>query len=321
MMQNETARSHRVEVVTVTLNPAIDQTVGISNFAPNQVNWVEQATAQPGGKGVNVAVFLADYGHQVAVTGFLGRENDTTFKDLFQQKQIRDEFVRIAGQTRTGIKITDPVQHQTTDINFPGQAPTAADLDTLCTQLTTLASPWVVLAGSIPPAVDVGIYRDLVRMLREQGRSVLVDTSGEALQYAVEAAPQIIKPNIHELEALIGRPLHGEAAIIEAARTLLTRGVRLVVVSMGKEGACFVSTDKVVIARPPRVTITSTVGAGDAMVAGLITAQVRNLSLEMCARLSSAFALDRITRSGVGMSSPASIAKWMEQVAVEQRTE
>lgn len=316
-MSTEHRPQQALDAVTVTLNPAIDQTVVIANFAANQVNRVERSTAQPGGKGVNVAVFLADYGHRVGATGFLGRENDASFKDLFQRRQIVDGFVRIAGQTRTGIKISDPARHQTTDINFPGQAPTAADMETLRTQLAAFETPWVVLAGSLPPAVDAGIYRELTAMLKAQGRTVLLDSSGEALQHAVDAAPQIIKPNIHELEALVGRRLHDEAEVIEAARALLMRGMRLVVISMGKAGAWFVSSDAVLMARPPQVDVVSTVGAGDAMVAGILAAQLRNLDLAGCARLATAFSLDRITRSGVGISAPVAIERWMQQVQVE----
>lgn len=314
---SETTAGRTVEVVTVTLNPAIDQTVVIPNFAAGQVNRVVQTSAQPGGKGVNVAAFLADYGHRVGVTGFLGCENASPFELLFQQKKIVDGFVRIAGQTRTGIKITDPALHQTTDINFAGQPPTPADLEALVAQLAAFDTAWVVLAGSVPPAVDAEIYRSLVAMLKEQGRSVVLDTSGEPLQRAVEAAPHIIKPNIHELETLVGQSLPTEAAVVEAARMLLARGLRLVVVSMGKEGACFVSADAALIARPPRVEVKSTVGAGDAMVAGLVSAHLRACSLATCARLATAFSLDRITRSGVGISSAAAIESWMQQVQVE----
>jgi 1-phosphofructokinase len=110
----------KFDVVTVTLNPAIDRTVTIRNFTAGAVNRVEQERSNPGGKGVNVASALSDYGYQVAVTGFLGRENSAPFEELFARKKIADRFVRIAGRTRMGIKITDPTLHQTTDINFPG---------------------------------------------------------------------------------------------------------------------------------------------------------------------------------------------------------
>ncbi|NJN66386.1 MAG: 1-phosphofructokinase [Chloroflexaceae bacterium] len=307
-----------VEAVTVTLNPAIDQTVVIANFTVGQVNRVEQVTSQPGGKGVNVAAALADYGHTVGVTGFLGRENDGAFAALFAQKGITDGFVRIDGLTRTGVKVSDPAQQQTTDINYPGQAPTPANLDTLSHRLGQFHTPWVVVSGSIPPGVPPTIYRDLVAMLIARGRQIVLDTSGDALRAALEAAPHIIKPNIHELEALVGASLMGQDAVVEAAHTLLSRGVQMVVVSMGKEGACFVTAGRVVVARPPDVTVQSTVGAGDAMVAGIVAGQLRGLPLTECARLATAFSLDRITHMGVGLSSLAHVNALMEQVTVDR---
>ena len=316
-MDSEATSRRAIEVVTVTLNPAIDRTVTIPNFAAGKVNRVEQMQQNPGGKGVNVASILADYGHAVGVTGFLGSENDASFVELFTQKQIDDQFVRIAGQTRVGIKISDPVTQQTTDINFPGQAPTPADVDALFGRLTAPPGAWFVLAGSIPPGVATTIYRDLVATLKERGFNVALDTSGEALRLALEAAPQIVKPNVHELEEILGAELDSPQAIVEAVQPLLARGTRLVAVSMGEQGACFITEQGLVRARPPSVEVKSTVGAGDAMVAGIIAGQLRKLSLADCARLATAFSLDAITHIGSGLSSVAASAGLMEQVTVE----
>ena len=306
-----------IEALTVTLNPAIDWTVSIPHFAANKVNRVEQQQQHPGGKGVNVASILADYGHTIAVSGFLGRENSASFEELFARKRIADHFIRIAGQTRVGIKISDPALQQTTDINFPGQAPTPADIEALSAQLAGIEAAWVVLAGSIPPGVAPTIYRDLVAALNAQGRNVALDTSGEPLRHALEAAPQIIKPNVHELAELLGRALDTPAAIVEAARSYLARGTRLVAVSMGEDGACFVSDREVVVARPPRVEVQSTVGAGDAMVAGIVAGHLRGLPLAECARLATAFSLDAITHIGSGLSSVEAIEGLMERVTGE----
>jgi len=158
------------DVLTVTLNPAVDRTVTIPHFTPGAVNRAEQAHDTPGGKGVNVASSLADHGHRVAVTGFLGRENCGAFEALFAEKQIADRFMRIAGSTRTGIKIVDPAARATTDINFPGLSPTLPELASLREQITTFDAPWVVLAGSLPPGVDSAFYRDLVSALKAVGR-------------------------------------------------------------------------------------------------------------------------------------------------------
>lgn len=147
-----------------------------------------------------------------------------------------------------------------------------------------------------------------------------MDTSGVGLQHAVGAAPHVIKPNIHELELLVGQSLPNETAIMAAARELVARGIQLVVVSMGKEGAYFVHHDATVLARPPQVVVTSTVGAGDAMVAGLVAAHLRGFALDACARLATAFSLDRVTYTGVGLAIPTSIEQLMEAVYVEERT-
>jgi len=305
------------DVVTVTLNPAIDRTVTIPSFTLGAVNRVEAAHNTAGGKGVNVASALADEGRRIAVTGFLGRENTALFETLFAQKNIVDRFVRTAGETRIGIKVTDPVAHTTTDINFPGTPPTPEDIATLRKQIEALEAPWFVLGGSLPPGVDPGVYRDLVVSLKALGRKVVVDTSDEPLRLVLAAAPTIIKPNIHELEALLGETLGTKEAVLVAARSLVAQGIQLVVVSMGKEGACFVSADRAVIARPPSVKVRSTVGAGDAMVAGIVSAQMRGLPLEDCARLGTAFSLEILTRGEGSQASRTAIAAAMAQVTLD----
>lgn len=314
-MENEVPK---FDVVTVTLNPAIDRTVTISNFTPGAVNRVEQEHSSPGGKGVNVASALADYGHRVAVTGFLGRENTALFVDLFARKNIEDRFVRITGRTRVGVKITDHVLHQTTDINFSGPKSSPADLDAFHEQLAALDSAWVAFAGSLPPGVNTEIYRDIATALKAVGRKVVLDTSGEALHRGVEAVPNIIKPNIYELEALVDKRLQSEAEVIDAAKKLVDQGIELVVVSMGKDGACFVNDSAAVIARPPEIEVKSTVGAGDAMVAGIIAAQLRKLPLKQCAQLGTAFSLVSLTRIESGLISAAAVHSFMDQVSIRE---
>jgi 1-phosphofructokinase len=315
-MESPDKGTHSVEVVTITLNPTIDQTITVPNFAAGKVNRVQQSRSDPGGKGVNVASILSDYGHQVAVTGFLGRDNAGLFEAMFSRKGILDCFVRIAGQTRVAVKVADPVNQQTTDINFPGQAPGRGDLDALFRRLATLRAEWFVLAGSLPPGLPVTIYRDLALALKAQGHKVALDTSGDALRYGLEAVPHIMKPNVEELATLAGRPLTTPAEVLVAAQALLGRDVQMVVVSMGEEGALFVSPKHVLTARPPRVTVASTAGAGDALVAGIVVAQLEHAPLATCARLATAFALDAITHLGSGLSSVAAVQGFVERVTV-----
>lgn len=308
-----------IEVVTVTPNPAIDLTLTIPRFTAGTVNRVERQHAQPGGKGVNVASALADFGHAVAAAGFLGRANSATFEALFAAKGIADHFVRVEGETRVGIKIFDPVLGQTTDINFPGQSLAPGYTEALLHELRALAAdvaPWFALAGSLPPGVAPEAYRDFVRALKADGCRVLLDTSGEPLRLALAAGPQVIKPNIHELEWVVGARLTGQREVVEAARALLAGGVELVVVSMGGEGALFVTGEQTVLASPLRVEVRSTVGAGDAMVAGTLAGLLAGRPLTEVARLATAFSLDWLTRDEAAAASRERVFDLMDGVTV-----
>jgi 1-phosphofructokinase len=305
------------DIVTLTLNPAIDRTVTIPNFTAGAVNRVETVHSNPGGKGVNVASSLADAGHRIGVTGFLGRENTASFEALFAEKKIADHFIRITGQTRVGIKVVDPALDQTTDINFPGPAASPADLEALAQQLAALDADCFVLAGSLPPGVAPTIYRDLITALRFRGKRVVLDASGEPLTHALEAKPHLFKPNIHELGELLGESISGEQAVIAAARKLIATGIEQVVVSMGKDGACFVTANEALIARPPDVEVRSTVGAGDAMVAGLVSAQFRKLSLADTARLATAFSVHALTRIADPVDFSTAIESILPQVQIQ----
>ena len=146
-------------VATVTLNPAIDHSVGIPDFTPGSVNRVDWEQADAGGKGVNVASFLSDLGVAASASGFLGRENAAAFEHLFARKGVADHFVRLPGKTRVNVKILDEAQHRVTDINFPGLQPKAPDLAQLKTVIAQLAADhdWFVLSGSVPAGLPVDI--------------------------------------------------------------------------------------------------------------------------------------------------------------------
>ena len=147
---------------------------------------------------------------------------------------------------------------------------------------------------------------------------MLLDASGESLPLALAAQPSAIKPNIHEFEDYIGRALPNEKEVIAAARELVGRGIELVVVSMGKDGACFVTADEAVVAHPPEIEVKSTVGAGDAMVAGILSGQLQKFSLGECARLATAFSIDSLSRLESGLSSRSAIESAMQKVTLTQ---
>jgi len=311
--------NQRLDVVTVTLNPAIDNTVAVSNFRAGEVNRVERSQLDAGGKGVNVASALADDGLRLGVTGFLGRDNDAIFRALFERKAIVDRFVRIAGATRTGIKIVDRLNDSTTDINFPGQTGGPGELHALRAALEELAAmaEWVVIAGSVPAGLPPSIYHELAASL--PGKRVVLDASGEALRLALAARPYLIKPNVAELREILDRPLNDEADIVDAARQLQHEyGIACVAVSMGADGAIVVEGDQAVMALPARVEVASTVGAGDAMVAGLVSGAIRGLPLAERARRATAFSMGAIGQLGSGLPPRETLTELEARVTIRQ---
>ncbi|MCP3942137.1 MAG: 1-phosphofructokinase [Desulfobacteraceae bacterium] len=293
------------KIVTITLNPAIDQTIAIDNFTAGMVNRVQTVRNDAGGKGVNVAACLSDYGFQVTVTGFIGEKNSDLFEHLFELKRIQDRFLRIDGDTRTGIKIIDKIQQETTDINFPGQVPGPRHVQELFRVIDGLNSKhvWFVIAGSIPSGTSVKIYRELICKIKEKGGQVALDSTGEGFRQAINAIPSMVKPNIEELQEFCGHTLNSREEAIGAARQLLNRGIQTVVVSMGKEGALFLENDVVIHAKPPEVVVESTVGAGDAMLSGMVAGKIEHKSLGECARLATAFSVVAVSNIGAGIPS------------------
>jgi 1-phosphofructokinase len=305
-------------IATVTLNPAIDETIRIENFRAGSVNRVRSRERHAGGKGINVATFVSDYGITSTATGFLGIENDALFKKHFAEKKIGDNCIRLQGETRTGIKIIDTVSGYTTDINYPGLVPDSKEIDQLKETVSQLAvaHELFVVSGSIPAGTDPVIYKDLVALIKSHGRQVIVDTSGGAFRSAVSAGPDIIKPNIHELEEFSGKEFSTIRDLATYCREFLRKGISLVVVSMGSEGALFITESEMLFAVPPKSAVLSTVGAGDAMVAGIACGRVKRLSLSQTASLATAFSLVAITHIAMGIDSPGELAALSESVTV-----
>jgi 1-phosphofructokinase len=307
-------------VVTVTLNPALDQTLECPGFAAGAVNRVTASVVHPGGKGINVAAFLsAHHGPPVIASGFLGADNAAPFEMLFAARGIVDRCVRLPGASRVNVKIVDRPAQRITDINLPGLDIAASMVDQLAGELETLAAEGhcFVLAGSVPASVPDTIYADLMARLRGRRARIVVDASGQALRHAVAALPDIVKPNHQELADLLGRPLVDLDDVVAAARELQRTGIGLVVVSMGEAGAIFVDGARTLRAVPPPVEVVTTVGAGDALVAGVVAAQLAGADLEQSARMATSFAAGTVTRVGPTLPSLRALAQLAEATRIE----
>ncbi|MCP5420041.1 MAG: 1-phosphofructokinase [Gammaproteobacteria bacterium] len=311
-------------MVTVALNPALDHTIEFAGLQLGSVNRALRMQVDVGGKAINVASCLADFGVHVAVTGQLGRDNAALFEEWFQRKRIANHCGYLDGLTRVNTKLVDTVSGDTTDLNMPGPelTPDAAGdlLEHVLRSLDRLSerTPWVVLSGSLPPGMPVDAYAVITRRVQAAGAAVLLDTSGAPLRAALTAGPRLIKPNRHELAELVGEPLETLEATVAAGRALLRgeHAPETVVVSLGADGALFLNGEQALHALPAPVTVRSTVGAGDAMVAGLIVARLDNLPLRATARLATAFSAAKLTRLGPYLPPPEQVRAIAGQISV-----
>ena len=312
------------QVVTVALNPALDQTIEVAGLQVGAVNRAVRMQVDVGGKAINVASCLADFGVSAAVAGQLGRDNAVLFDELFQRKQIANHCCFLDGLTRINTKLVDTVSGETTDLNMPGPELTpeaaAALLEQVLERLDRLVehADWVVLSGSLPPGMPMEAYAIITQRAQAMGATVLLDTSGAPLKAALAAGPRLVKPNRHELAELVNRPLDTLEAVIAAGREVLNSASapEQVVVSLGGEGALFLTRHDALLAQPMPVTVASTVGAGDAMVAGLVAAQLEGRSLTETAQLATAFAAAKLTRLGPQLPPPDEVRALARQVTV-----
>ncbi len=297
-------------VLTVTLNPALDLTVQLPALRLGEVNRSESLQVHAAGKGLNVAQVLADLGHQLTVTGFLGEGNPQAFEQLFVTRGFADEFVRVPGDTRSNIKLAE-ADGQVTDINGQGLMVSEAHCAELLTRLQRLAPAHdvVVVAGSLPRGIDSKWFVHLLQALKRLGVRVALDTSGAALRDGLTATPWLIKPNEEELAEARGVELNESAALTAEARRLQAEGIEHVVISQGANGVSWFSPGATLHANPPKVQVVSTVGAGDSLLAGMLHGLLVGWPAERTLTQATAIAAQAVGQVGFGITDTAELAE------------
>ncbi|RGE22473.1 1-phosphofructokinase [Leucobacter sp. wl10] len=267
-------------IVTLTPNPSVDRAVTVQALQRGEVLRAAAARVDAGGKGVNVSRALAAAGEDTLVVLPSGGPEGSLLEALLERASIRRAVVPIPHGVRMNISVLEP-DGTTTKLNEPGPRLSEADVEALLeAALAPLgAGDWVAGCGSLPPGAPGDLYATLVRRAKGRGARVAIDTSGAPLAEAIPAAPSLIKPNREELAEFAGRPLETLGAVIGVARELVAGGIELVAVSLGRDGAVLVTAEEAVHARAFVTDPVSTVGAGDCMLAGLLSGLARGEAL------------------------------------------
>lgn len=287
-------------IVTVTMNPAIDKTVYVETFVHGGLNRVKHIIIDAGGKGINVSKTIKALGGDSIATGFLGGNNGNTIANMLASDEVNAEFMTVDGETRINTKIAE-TDGTVTELNEAGSEISEEELRKFEEQLMNYAKEgtWFVLSGSVPAGVPKTIYGDIIRKVHEKGAKVFLDADGELFTESLAAKPDVIKPNRVELEKYIGAE-HSltEEELLSVGNNLLDKGIGTVIISLGHEGALFLTKEQSLKCPAISIEVHSTVGAGDALVAAFTYGMDNGEDFEACAKLGIATSAGAVSTEG-----------------------
>lgn len=304
-----------VQIITVTLNPAIDHTIYVEKCGQEEV--VQKEQFDIGGKGINVSKTLKKLGVHSLAMGLVGGISGEQIETGLDELEILHDFVRIHEPTRVNVKRVE-ASGQVVEQNAPGPLVTKEELALFTKRLLSYCKPGilVVLSGSIPRGVESNVYAELIPMIKAKGAEVFLDTSKEALRLATLAGPRYMKPNEEEFLELTGlNEIPEKHKLRDTLNQFFENGVETIIISCGKKGAWFVTKDEMFQTDSIKVEALSTVGAGDAMTAGFVAKSMQqNTSLWERARFAVAAATGAVVTSGTSPSDIETVLFYELQV-------
>ena len=305
-------------ILTVTLNAAIDKRYVVDNFKTGEVNRVKECTYVPGGKGLNVSKPASIYGAEVVATGFVGGHAGAYIEDALKPFGIKSAFYHVGAESRSCINIWDEINQVQTEFLEPGFTLTDEDFAGFEEEFRGLVkeAKVVAMSGSVPKGLDGTAYQRLVKIVKDAGIPVILDTSGRLLEMGIEAAPTMVKPNIDEIRMLTGKRCDDIQEIINAAREIHAKGVEIVAVSLGGDGSIAVGDVGIFRARVPKINAVNTVGCGDSMIAGFALGLSKGLSLPETLKLASAISAAAAMREETGFFVMEDMEKLLPQIEI-----
>lgn len=307
-------------IATVTLNPSLDQHVAVDGLILDESNRWVSFNREPGGKGINVSRVVRELGGKTVAYGFIGGFDGNVLKTILRQHNVPFDFTPIKGGIRSNFIITDLKSHRQTRISAPGPEISGSELKRLIDRITSIKTKpdFMVFAGSVPPGVPIDIYKRLIEKIKTLGIMTVLDSADEWLKEGIKAKPDIIKPNIREAQVLLGMELKAEEEITHAVRQFVSNGIRIASISRGRDGLIIADKDATLKVVPPEVPVSSTVGAGDSTVAGLVLQLSRGGSLEDAARLAVAAGTAATLTPGTELCHRKDVTRLLPQIRVER---
>lgn len=307
-------------ILTVTLNAAIDKRYVVSGAKEGEVNRVLECTYTPGGKGLNVSKPAAIAGANVVATGFVGGHAGDYITDSLKPFGITSGFYRLDAESRSCINIWDQEKKVQTEFLEPGFTVSEDEFQAFMEYFKKFVkgADVVAMSGSVPKGLDGTAYQRLVTIVKDAGKKVILDTSGELLRMGIEAKPTMVKPNIDEIRMLTGSHCDSREELIDAAKQIHAKGVEVVAISLGADGSMLVCDSGVYQAIVPRIEAVNTVGCGDSMIAGFALGFEKGLSIEETLRLASAISAAAALREETGFFVEEDKEKLLPKIEIKK---
>ena len=309
-------------IITVTLNAAIDKTLSVPNFALGRRHRAVEQASMAGGKGVNVARTLKALGQPVIATGVAGGSTGTRIIEQLTADAVLNDFVRIREESRTSTAVVDPTSGEQTEINERGPAVSEAELDLFVDKLLYLAkgAAMCVFSGSLPRGIEPSLYARLVEEVGRLGVTTVLDAEGEPLRLATRAEPTVVSPNEPEAEELVGHEFGDDSDRAAALRSIVELGAREAVMTMSS--GCLALVGQEPDRRLRRVVVealepVSSVGSGDAFLAGYVAARYAGDTPDECLRFATACGAESTQHFGAGVVDPKEVDRLRAEVRIE----
>lgn len=310
-------------ILTVTLNPSVDISYPLDCLALDTVNRVAHVSKTAGGKGLNVTRVLAEVGQSVVATGFIGGKLGDFVIHQLQEQDISNQFFKIKGETRNCIAILH--EGMQTEILEAGPYIDVDEAEGFLNHMSIIAKQFDVLtlSGSLPKGLAANYYQDLITMARAYGRKVVLDCSGPPLKavLAGKDKPTVIKPNLEELEALLGESITlDEERLVSLLSRPLFEGIEWIIISLGAQGAFAKHHNRFYRVSLPKIKVANPVGSGDATVAGIAWALAEGDDDETLLKKANVLGMLNAQESKTGHVNMAHFDKLYQELQVREVT-
>ena len=288
-------------ITALCLNPSLDKTLHIALLERGGTNRVLREETVAGGKGVNVTRIAASFGLEARALLFLGRDDEKLMADTLSGWGCAMSAVTLPGRLRVNIKVMDESRGEVTELNTAGSPVGPGELDEMeaLTAACAANSRWLCLSGSLPPGCPDDYYARLIRAVRRAAPDcrIALDAPGTSFRPALREGPDLIKPNLDELSAFAGFSVEDREGADAGIAALRAGGAKDIILSMGADGALLYAEGSALYAPGLKLPVATTVGAGDAMLAGYIAGKEKGYKAREAFRLALATAAARVAEN------------------------